>query len=440
MFIKPGKTICLILTAAMVMTSALLLHAENGIYTAENSISAQEERVGETEILKGYNEEWAEFNINDWDYVYEPGSPYNGYVLTHYKGDKKRISIPYNTSDGTNPTDRIELCFHSSLRPANVTSFFPDCVEAVKISNDTGTRDTICIMDPAEIFSNSKVTYLDMNYPHLFGVNSSNPTFSGCNSLEEVHIKNIVFNSYTQAAQLFDGCTGLENVYFDGVDFNVDCTTATCMFRACTNLKTVWFKNTEFENVTVFSQMFSDCGKLKKVYLLTSSGLPDAINFDDMFDNCSSLERIYVNSGFLVNANIYLSGSYDDLFWGCSRLMGDKGAKCLGNDHANGINFFRIDDYPNASGYLSEYHENTDAFLEDWLYKVNGDYCDLTRYTGSEETVTIPQFAKVQGVKKTVRIDTTGKPSADRGFPIFYVRCKKARRSGSSTFEYRLSL
>ena len=38
MFGKSKKTVCLILTAAMVMTSALLLHAENGISAAEESV------------------------------------------------------------------------------------------------------------------------------------------------------------------------------------------------------------------------------------------------------------------------------------------------------------------------------------------------------------------------------------------------------------------
>ena len=414
---KTNKLMCLLLTAVMVITAALPLHAENGISTAENAISAEEESGKEQEILKGDSIQWETFDPNDWEYQHSTQYEYDGYVITYYKSLKNPVNIIIpGKYDGGSGEDRSYVDINAPWNTSS-TPFFPASVKAVRFEG-SDDFNRVSVYSLAEIFSNSNVEYAEFNYSS-FMYPSSDPAFKDCNTLKEVHFNHVKFDdSFSTPQRLFDGCTGLKTVYFDGCDFSNTYSTVS-MFKNCTNLKYVYFKNTDFSGIQNFQNMFKGCTSLKKIYMILPSsnpGLTGAVGADSMFEGCSSLERIYVNSGFTISASLYNAGEADNLFLGCEKLFGEKGCNYGNYDNSRPADFFHIDHAdanPADYGFLSAYFDNSDPFLEDWLYEVNGDYCDLTRYTGSEEIVTIPQntyvadAGDVQSISKKVKIKPT---------------------------------
>ena len=370
--IKFNSVTGIILAAAMVVTSAVPLYAEKSVIekwkgTTDSLDIASGEESGDPDILQGTDDEWEEFDENKWIISSNPSYP-NWVYLQKYTGTAEKLVIP-ETINGK----------YYELKPVSADlskdPIFPSCVKALRVEGVMNFDGDIT----NDIFKNSGIEDLEFKEGPGFIQNWQGEYFKDCKSL-----KKVVFDLPAGSSRVFTGDRP-----------------ATSLFEGCTNLETVIFNNVGFMNQNVINKMFKGCSRLKKFYFIKPDfdGYTD-IDITSMFEGCSSLERIFTDIKF-----DQVSFTGNDVFKGCSRLIGGYGRECDGVNNTDYDSFSYDSGLLGSVGYLSTYSSaDNDALLDDWIYGISGEYCDIRRYTGSDETLVIPKTVKADGSTKKVRL------------------------------------
>ena len=150
----------------------------------------------------------------------------------------------------------------------------------------------------------------------------------------------------TNMSNMFSGCSKLTNLDVSG--FNTEnVTDMSCMFKSCGGLKTLDLSNFNTANVTSMSNMFNYCIGLRSLDL-SSFNTAKVTSTNNMFRFCSELTTIYVGSGWTTDAIT----SSNDMFFGCTKLMGDMGTT-YDRNHVDKA-YAHIDGGTSNPGYLSK--------------------------------------------------------------------------------------
>ena len=156
-----------------------------------------------------------------------------------------------------------------------------------------------------DVFYNFKATEIDLSNLTLDNVNDISGMFSTCSSLTKIDLSGLDTSDVTDMENLFADCSSLTELDLSGFNTS-NVTDMTQMFYGCVSLQkidltkfdtskvtdmTQMFRYTPFEtldlssfdtkNVTSISGMFSDCGKLRNIYVSDKWNISKAIAADD---------------------------------------------------------------------------------------------------------------------------------------------------------------
>ena len=220
----------------------------------------------------------------------------------------------------------------------------------------------------------------DMKYLNTSEVESMSWMFSGCSGLTSLDVSGFDTGKVTNMSHMFGNCSGLTSLDVSGFDTG-NVTDMDRMFSGCRGLTSLDVSGFDTGNVTGMSYMFSSCRGLTS---LDVSGF-DTGNVTDMthmFFGCNRLTTIYCGNNWKSD-NVRYS---DEMFTGCSQLMGGQGTKYDPN-HTN-AEYARIDGGLSAPGYFT-YENNIITTVE----KVSTE-------TEQEEVVYDLQGRRVQGAAR----------------------------------------
>ena len=127
-------------------------------------------------------------------------------------------------------------------------------------------------------------TPIEIDCPNLI-TNNNNPTylFDSCNSLREVHIKNL--GNARNFSRMFNSCTELRKVTWDHTE--VQPTSVSQMFQACRHIKNI--PELDFSEATHVGSAFSSCIALIKPPTFDLSKVQDSRS---MFNSCLNLQEV----------------------------------------------------------------------------------------------------------------------------------------------------
>ena len=143
------------------------------------------------------------------------------------------------------------------------------------------------------------ITKVDLDYLNL-KVTKLSYLFSGCSSLETVHLTRLDTSLAVKINDMFFGCSSLKTV--DLKHFNTEkVVDMTNLFSGCTSLESIDLSSFDTSNAEKMDNMFSDCRKLKTLdlsYFNTTS----ATSMKSMFLRCSSLQVLDISHFNFINA------------------------------------------------------------------------------------------------------------------------------------------
>ena len=235
----------------------------------------------------------------------------------------------FNTFNVANMSNMFGACSSlttldlSSFNTSNVTDMSMMFVECIALSTlDLSSFNTSNVTDMSMMFSGcSSLTALDLS-----GFNTSNVTdmswmFCGDSVLTILDLKNFVTSNVIKMDCMFSQCSSLTTLDLSSFDTS-NATRMDYMFSQCSSLTALDLSNFDTSDVITMSYMFSRCNSLTTL---------DLGNFDTsnvkymtrMFEECGNLASIYAGSGW----NTSSLTSSQDMFYGCSNLVGGRGTK-----------------------------------------------------------------------------------------------------------------
>lgn len=180
------------------------------------------------------------------------------------------------------------------LKSINYT--FSNCFSLKKIEFGSMVNSPITSLDHTFYYSDkleeldfsnfdlSKVTSFNNTFAHCSGLkNVKFPTemgmitnlyytFTSCNVLEEIDLKNFNLSKMTDMSNCFENCWNLKKIDLSFLNNTVLRKTG-YLFRRCYQLQEIYLDNLNLTQITTFSYMFTDCGsklptgQLTKVYV-----------------------------------------------------------------------------------------------------------------------------------------------------------------------------
>ena len=167
--------------------------------------------------------------------------------------------------------------------------------------------------------------------------------FFGCKALTALDLSG--FN--TANVTSMQHCAALTELDLGG--FTTDnLTTMNFMFQGCTKLATINLSSFNTANVENMSGVFSDCNALT-VLDLRHFNTDNVERMSQMFAGCTKLKTILCEKNWGASATLMTS---DDMFYGCSALVGEKGTKYDIN-HVTAA-YARLDEGESYPGYFSK--------------------------------------------------------------------------------------
>ena len=174
-------------------------------------------------------------------------------------------------------------------------------------------------------------------------------SFSGLSYLNTSEVTNMT--------SMFNNCSGLTSL--DLSSFNTaNVAYMESMFLRCSGLTSIDLSSFNTANVGDMSDMFEDCTALTSLDL-SSFNTARASFIPYMFYRCSNLTTIYAGSGWILPADAYSEGMFQD----CTSLVGSMGTSYDPN-HKDG-EYAHIDGGPSDPGYLSGHKEAYLCFTAD---------------------------------------------------------------------------
>ncbi len=222
-----------------------------------------------------------------------------------------------------------------------------------------------------EIFSNSVIQKIDMNYTvfasyeygvsRLFGestINTINLEYSGgdnafiyysifdkCN-VQHINMSHFNFGNTTSLFSMFRNVQNsiktvdLSNANTSNIIYMHS------LFEACKYLRYVNLSNIDTSNVTAMSYMFNNCIELR-ILDLSNFNMQNVTSLNSMFYGCTNLRAIYVSNNWSLD-KVNLSGT--SAFYNNSQLVGGNGTiYTSSNNYAT----YAVIDTADHPGYLT---------------------------------------------------------------------------------------
>ena len=237
----------------------------------------------------------------------------------------------------------------SSFDTRNVTDMgcmFDGCYALKKLDLRSFNTAKVTTMD--HMFMDCKsLTKLDVSSFDTEKVEYMYYMFYNCESLSELSVSNFNVAKTKRMDSMFQGCSALKSL--DLSNFNTaNVSNMGDMFSGCSALKSLDLGNFNAANVSGMSSMFKNCYSLTSIDL-SSFVTPNLVYLSEMFYGCSQLKTIYASDGWNTdNASQY---SVNNLFYGCTSLVGGKGTK-FDADHTD-YTYAHIDGGKSNPGYFT---------------------------------------------------------------------------------------
>ena len=228
-----------------------------------------------------------------------------------------------NTSAATNMAYMFSGCNSASFTSLDLRSFSTDNVtdmqcmfsntklSSIDLSGWTNIKVTNMY---AMFYRCSNLTMLNLTGFSTATVTNMESMFQECTSMTAFNLSNFNTGSVTNMKSMFKSCTNLVSI--DLSSFNTEnVTTVQEMFSGCINLESINLSGWTNTKLTTLTNMFRDCKKLSDL-TLTNFSIQAATSFNSMFVNCQALESIDL-SGF--NTEKVTDMQY--MFYGCSALQ-----------------------------------------------------------------------------------------------------------------------
>jgi surface protein len=156
-------------------------------------------------------------------------------------------------------------------------------------------------------------------------------------------------NDITSTSYWFYNCENLTSI--QGLRYlnTQNVTSMSYMFYKCGNLTSLDVSHFNTQNVTTMSSMFYNCSNLTSLDV-SSFNTQNVTNMSWMFGYCSSLQDIYTGENWSTES--VTSGDF--MFYGCSKLIGEKGTQYSYSSYSNAnYTYAHIDGGADYPGYFS---------------------------------------------------------------------------------------
>lgn len=167
----------------------------------------------------------------------------------------------------------------------------------------------------AALTATNKFAYLvpNLRYIHFDGNavwGSCSNMFRGCTQLREIYWGATTFGT-TAFDSAFSGCSSLETVHIPGASANASTNSVAGMFTSCNSLKTVTAdKAWVFANSTAIGSMFSGCNALRDISGLSIASADAAPTTVGTFGSCYALTSLPSMNLDRVTAPTIFSNNY----------------------------------------------------------------------------------------------------------------------------------
>ena len=248
------------------------------------------------------------------------------YIYMHVTTAKLPVPYAELSSDGTTLTFKYgEKPSIGTVYDLNTGTSNPDWM-----TDENRTKVTAVVFD--ESFKNAKPT-------------SCYAWFSDFSEIKTItDIQYLNTSEVTNMRYMFPNCVGLTAL--DLSSFNTaSVTDMGYMFNGC-RFTSINLSSFNTEMVTDMENMFYDCNKLETIDL-SSFNTESVTTMGWMFYTCSELKTIKVGSGWNTDA----VGNSEDMFYGCSSLVGGSGTTY--DENKTDKTYARIDGGTSNPGYLT---------------------------------------------------------------------------------------
>ncbi|MBQ7680620.1 MAG: BspA family leucine-rich repeat surface protein [Oscillibacter sp.] len=323
------------------------------------------------------------------------------YMPWIFSGCSSLTSLDVSGFDTSNATD-IGYMFYgcrnltsldvSGFNTSNVTVMswmFCDC-DSLTTLNVSGF-DTANVTDMNHMFCRcSSLTALDVSHFNTANVTSMLSMFNGCSGLTALDVSHFDTANVSDMSWMFSECHSLTRLNVSSFDTS-QVTTMECMFQHCFALPRVDVSGFDTRKVTNMGGMFYGCYALTELDVrnfntelvwnmtntfsycqalreldLSGFNTRSVTAIGDMFRN-STLSVIYASDNF----GIASEASSDDMFYGCTSLVGGAGTQYDG-EHTDKA-YARIDGGPNSPGYFTLKNNAVNLSAEE-LFHLGEDY------------------------------------------------------------------
>ncbi|MBR4564676.1 MAG: BspA family leucine-rich repeat surface protein [Paludibacteraceae bacterium] len=201
-------------------------------------------------------------------------------------------------------------------RPTSTYRWFKSLANLTTI-DDLANLNTSEVTNMTYMFSGcSSLTSLDLSSFNTDNVTNMNGMFSGCSSLTSLDISNFNTDKVTKMEYMFRDCLSLTSLNLS--NFNTaNVTSMYAMFYGCSSLTSLDVSSFNTAKVELLQGMFYGCTSLTSLDV-SSFNTANVTDMKYMFYRCSSLKTIYCDDAWNPSSS-------DDMFDGCTSLVGDKG-------------------------------------------------------------------------------------------------------------------
>lgn len=225
----------------------------------------------------------------------------NCYALTSLNVSK------WDTSNANNFNEMFNECVNltnidvSNWKTSNVTqavNTFLDCKKLTQVAVQNWDMSNVSQLSGMFAYC-SGITSLDIskwNAPKLIEINN---TFNGLTKCTSIKIKGMYAPNIDTCINTFLDCTSLTSLDLSGLGMS-KATSFNCMFGRMSNITSINLSGWSTSNVTDTTNMFTECRKLKTIYVSEGWSVAKVKSDTYMFSSCTSIRG---GSGKTYNRN-----------------------------------------------------------------------------------------------------------------------------------------
>ena len=244
----------------------------------------------------------------------------------------KLISLDLSDFD----TQNVENMYQTFAYMTNLKDLNLDNWNLSSLTNFSGTFDRC-----------SSIVNLDLSNINVGNVTTMYAAFRYMTSLKALNVSGWGSNNLTDMADIFYGTGNLEEINMSNFNFGTASMGYTSSFRYLNKLKKIDLHNSNTSRVPGMYDLFSGCSNLEEVDM-RGLDFGSVTIVDNFFYNCSNLKTIYASSDW----NIPSSASSNNMFYGCTSLVGGAGTTFDSNNPIDKT-YSHIDGGPSNPGYLT---------------------------------------------------------------------------------------